>query len=204
MPRRLFCFTALVVCFVGCKDVPPNPEAAAPDKPVTKKPVTNPAPPAPAPQSRLPPAEQPDAKPAVAPPAAKETKPPERVVASSEVPAELRAEAQAQPDNRLVVLGQSNLPAETKLEIAVTSAALEKPLRASTALRPDGTFRTSPLGGKEGIAAGSYTIRVEVSPLRFQPSKVRSQFQNMDENLHGPMMNGPNGPVMGVEFEFQK
>ena len=99
-------------------------------------------------------------------------------------------------DGRVVVRGNTNLPATTHLMISLDPKTPGKNrMGAECAVLADGTFVSPAFGPNSGVPEGQYTIDIVVPFARFQPAAVRALIGEKGQNLNGPLVE--DDPVFG-------
>ncbi|WP_355661492.1 hypothetical protein [Halomonas salifodinae] len=146
-----------------------------------------------------PPEPSPDPVAAVTEP--QETMPDETAV-PLDAPVWVELEPAVRPDRRLSVAGETNLPEGTRLLIVVVRDASGVSWRHRTQVGEAGRFEVGPFGPGSGLAAGGYTLRLEMSPGNLQPASVQAVIGAQGEHLAGDWVREA-GHGLGQVIEYR-
>lgn len=107
-------------------------------------------------------------------------------------------------DNRLVILGKTNLPDGT--EIGGSVIRREPQFIGQTKAKVEhGEFRLGPFGPSYGLGHGVYEVSATMPVARMQSAEVRAIIGANGENLRGePVDNGPLGVSVGFSTIVRK
>lgn len=90
-------------------------------------------------------------------------------------------------DRRLTVEGETNLPAETRLQVLVERELSGVRWRERVSVA-EGGFLAGPFGPGSGLPDGDYRVVVEVQEGSVQPAAVRARLGEENEYLQGPLV----------------
>ncbi|MEQ6887834.1 hypothetical protein ABE957_03955 [Halomonas sp. CS7] len=90
-------------------------------------------------------------------------------------------------DRRLTVEGETNLPADTRLQVLVERELSGVRWRERVSVA-DGGFVAGPFGPGSGLPDGDYLVIVEVQEGSVQPAAVRDRLGKDNEHLQGPLV----------------
>ncbi|WP_168014954.1 hypothetical protein [Halomonas salinarum] len=115
-------------------------------------------------------------------------------------PVSMTVTTQLTESRRLEVMGQTNLPEETRLEVLLERRASGVNWQIRTQVR-DGGFVVGPLGPGSGLVGGRYVIRVRMPVADVQPMAVKARIGERGEHLTGPLVTrSPHGLGNIVEY----
>lgn len=127
---------------------------------------------------------------------------PNEAVAPLAEPVWVALDAGVRPDRRLTVSGETNLPEATRVLIVVVRDASGVSWRHRTQVGEGGRFEVGPFGPGSGLAAGDYTLRLEMSPGNLQPDSVQAVVGSQGEHLNGEWVREA-GHGLGQVIEYQ-
>lgn len=133
--------------------------------------------------------------------APEETAPDEGMAPLAE-PVWVELDAEVRPDRRLSVSGETNLPEGTQVLIVVVRDASGVSWRYRTQVGEAGRFEVGPFGSGSGLAAGDYTLRLEMSPGNLQPASVQAIIGTQGEHLKGDWVR-EGGHGLGQVIEYR-
>lgn len=90
-------------------------------------------------------------------------------------------------DRRLTVKGETNLPADTRLQVLVERELSGVRWRERVSVA-EGGFVAGPFGPGSGLPDGDYLVVVEVQEGSVQPAAVRDRLGKGNEHLQGPLV----------------
>jgi len=90
-------------------------------------------------------------------------------------------------DRRLTVEGETNLPADTRLQVLVERELSGVRWRERVSVAQGG-FVAGPFGPGSGLPDGDYLVVVEVQEGSVQPAAVRDRLGKENEHLNGPLV----------------
>ncbi len=96
-------------------------------------------------------------------------------------------------DRRLTVVGETNLPGETRLQVIVERELSGVRWRERVAVA-EGGFVAGPFGPGSGLPDGGYRVTVDVQEGSVQPAAVQGRLGEENEHLSGPLVQqSPHG-----------
>ncbi|SFT53623.1 hypothetical protein [Halomonas saccharevitans] len=90
-------------------------------------------------------------------------------------------------DRRLTVEGETNLPADTRLQVLVERELSGVRWRERVSVA-EGGFVAGPFGPGSGLPDGDYLVVVEVQEGSVQPAEVRARLGDGNQHLQGPLV----------------
>ncbi len=112
---------------------------------------------------------------------------------SAALPVEMNVVMKESPRRRLMVLGEVNLPDQTRLRVRLVRDVSNVSWRVMTTVAA-GAFEAGPLGPSSGLVAGAYTLHVSMPPADVQPQEVKAVIGEKGRFLEGPYVeNSPHG-----------
>jgi len=109
-----------------------------------------------------------------------------------------------QPDNRVRLNGNTNLPPGTKLMLSVNEQIENGFLgQSSCFVADDGTFESEAFGPEGGLNDGRYIANVTMPIPALQPAKIKLVIGAKGENLKGPLVEkGSFGVTVSQKTDF--
>lgn len=108
-------------------------------------------------------------------------------VAPFEEPVTIDVSSRLGSDRRLTVEGETNLPADTRLQVLVERELSGVRWRERVSVA-EGGFLAGPFGPGSGLPDGDYLVVVEVQEGSVQPAAVRDRLGEENEHLQGPLV----------------
>lgn len=101
----------------------------------------------------------------------------------------INVDVDVQPDRRVMVRGQTNLPPDTELTVnVVREAPAGFQMNGKARVEVGGAFPAVSFGEGAGLPKGDYRVEVSMQPPRSQPVKVRKVIGEQGQHLRGPLV----------------